>query len=132
MPAPATFSDDQGRIRRMSAQRRTATKTRTASRPREVGGVAPAATAPAKPAVSRPPKPVLAERTSEPKTGAAKRIDDLKESLQETIAEIKKVNWPDRETTRNLTIVVIGMTVALGLLLGGIDFALQTLFTYIR
>src|SRR5689334_22190844 len=116
----------------MSAQRRTATKPRTASRPREVGGVAPVATAPVKPALSRPPMPVAAERASEPKTGVARRVDDLKESLQETIAEIKKVNWPDRETTRNLTIVVIGMTVALGLLLGGIDFVLQTLYTSIR
>ncbi|HEU5430034.1 MAG TPA: preprotein translocase subunit SecE [Thermomicrobiales bacterium] len=116
----------------MSAQRRTATKTRTASRPREDVGAAPVAAAPAKPATPRPPKPVAAERASEPQTGVARRIDDLKENLQETIAEIKKVNWPDRETTRNLTIVVIGMTVALGLLLGGIDFVLQTLFTYLR
>jgi preprotein translocase subunit SecE len=116
----------------MSAQRRTATKTRTAPGTREAGGVAPMATAPVKPAASRPPKPVVSERSTESKSGAAKRIDDLRESLQETIAEIKKVNWPDRDTTRNLTIVVIGMTVALGLLLGGIDFVLQTLFTYLR
>ena len=116
----------------MSAQRRTATRTRTSPRTREADNAAPVAVAPARPAAPRPPKPAASERSAEPKSGAAKRIDDLKESLQETIAEIKKVNWPDRETTRNLTIVVIGMTVALGLLLGGIDFVLQTLYTSIR
>jgi len=40
---------------------------------------------------------------------------------------MKKVNWPDRETTRNLTIVVIGISIILGLLLGGIDWALVKL-----
>jgi preprotein translocase subunit SecE len=41
---------------------------------------------------------------------------------------MKKVNWPDQETTRNLTVVVIGISVVLGITLGGIDFLLQKLF----
>jgi preprotein translocase subunit SecE len=45
----------------------------------------------------------------------------LQTTIRDTISEIKKVTWPDRETTRNLTIVVIAMAVALGALLGGID-----------
>jgi preprotein translocase subunit SecE len=44
------------------------------------------------------------------------------------MAEIKKVSWPDQETTRNLTIVVIGVSVILGLLLGGIDYVLFQIF----
>ena len=108
----------------MSAQRRTATKTPAASPPREADG-APAAAARVDP---RPPKPVVSERRDEPKSGVAARLDDLKAWYWATVAEIKKVNWPDRETTRNLTVVVIAMTIALGLLLGGIDFLLQTLF----
>lgn len=118
----------------MSAQRRTATKTPASSPPREADG-APAAAArvdprPPKPAKvdPRPPKPVVSERRDEPKSGVAARLDDLKAWYWATVAEIKKVNWPDRETTRNLTVVVIAMTIALGLLLGGIDFLLQTLF----
>jgi preprotein translocase subunit SecE len=46
---------------------------------------------------------------------------------QDTLSEVKKVNWPDQETTRNLTIVVIGISVAMGALLGTIDFVLLKL-----
>jgi preprotein translocase subunit SecE len=45
----------------------------------------------------------------------------LQSTVRDTISEIKKVTWPDRETTRNLTLVVIVMAVLLGALLGGID-----------
>lgn len=41
--------------------------------------------------------------------------------VRDTIAEIRKVTWPDKETTRNLTIFVIALSVVLGALLGGID-----------
>jgi preprotein translocase SecE subunit len=41
---------------------------------------------------------------------------------------MKKVNWPDNETLRNLTIVVIGISTFLGIVLGGIDFLLEKLF----
>ena len=47
---------------------------------------------------------------------------------RDTLGEMKKINWPDRETTKNLTIVVIGISAVLGVLLGGIDFMLQALF----
>ena len=41
--------------------------------------------------------------------------------VRDTSAEIRKVTWPDKETTRNLTIFVIALSVVLGALLGGID-----------
>ena len=41
------------------------------------------------------------------------------------------MSWPDKETTRNLTLLVIGMTTVLGLLLGGIDFVLLKLFEWL-
>ena len=41
--------------------------------------------------------------------------------VRETAVEMKKINWPDRDTTRNLTIFVIGISVVLGLVLGGVD-----------
>lgn len=52
----------------------------------------------------------------------------LKRMAQDTWAEIKKITWPDRETTRNLTILVIAMSVILGIFLGGIDWLLLKLF----
>jgi preprotein translocase subunit SecE len=51
--------------------------------------------------------------------------------VRDTRAEMKKVTWPDKDTTRNLTLLVIGMTTALGLLLGGIDFVLLKLFEWL-
>lgn len=59
---------------------------------------------------------------------ATERFDGVKRMTRETYAEIKKVNWPDQQTTRNLTIVVIAVSVALGVLLGGIDFVLLKIF----
>jgi preprotein translocase subunit SecE len=41
--------------------------------------------------------------------------------VRDTAAEIRKVTWPDSQTTRNLTMLVIGMAAALGIILGGID-----------
>jgi preprotein translocase subunit SecE len=57
----------------------------------------------------------------------AQRTESIRRLVRESISEAKKVNWPDQETTRNLTVVVIAISVILGLLLGGIDFALVKL-----
>lgn len=57
-------------------------------------------------------------RGAEQKSGMFGRFQNL---LRDTIAEIRKVTWPDQQTTRNLTIVVIVISVLLGALLGGID-----------
>lgn len=46
------------------------------------------------------------------------RIQSL---LRDTAAEIRKVTWPDQDTTRNLTIFVIALSIVLGALLGGVD-----------
>jgi preprotein translocase subunit SecE len=54
--------------------------------------------------------------------------EGLRRFIRETMAEIRKVVWPDRETTRNLTIVVIAMSIVLGILLGGLDFILFQVF----
>jgi preprotein translocase subunit SecE len=56
------------------------------------------------------------------------RFEGLRRFIRETMAEIRKVIWPDRETTRNLTLLVIALAFAMGLLLGGIDFILFELF----
>jgi len=126
----------------MSAQRRTASKpnaTATATPPRRATngpGPAPAPAtqaAPARPAPpsGRPPKPAERPSTAPPpgaRGALATRSEGLRRLYADTAAEMKKINWPDRETTKNLTLVVIALSIVLGILLGGIDFALQALF----
>jgi preprotein translocase subunit SecE len=56
------------------------------------------------------------------------RFDGVQRFSNDTASEIRKVNWPDRESTRNLTIVVIALSTILGLALGGIDYVLYQLF----
>ncbi len=40
---------------------------------------------------------------------------------EEIISELRKVTWPTREETFNLTLVVIVVTVIVGAFLGGVD-----------
>ena len=61
-----------------------------------------------------PPKPSV----------AASRFEGVQRGVRETIAELRKVQWPDRLTTRNLTLVVIGMSAALAVILGLLDAGL--------
>jgi len=56
------------------------------------------------------------------------RFEGLQKFIREAMSEIRKVIWPDRETTRNLTLVVIAVSIVLGILLGGIDYVLFQLF----
>lgn len=48
-------------------------------------------------------------------------IGRLQTLVRDTASEISKVTWPDSDTTRNLTIFVVALSVALGAMLGGID-----------
>lgn len=41
--------------------------------------------------------------------------------VAEVIAELRKVTWPTREDTIHLTIVVLVVSVAVGVFLGGVD-----------
>lgn len=88
---------------------------------------APQVVPPSRPA-ARPPKPTERAVPSGARGGLARRTEGVRRLYAETAAEMKKINWPDRETTKNLTGVVIAISAVLGLLLGGIDFLLQALF----
>jgi len=52
----------------------------------------------------------------------------LRRSFDDIVSELRKVTWPTQEETRNLTIVVIGISVVLGAFLGGIDFVLSGIY----
>lgn len=47
--------------------------------------------------------------------------------LKEARAELKKVNWPTKKQATNYTLAVIGISIAVAVFLGGLDY----LFGYI-
>jgi len=47
--------------------------------------------------------------------------------LKEVRLEMKKVNWPTRQETIRYTIIVIGISAAIAIYLGGLDFLITTL-----
>jgi preprotein translocase subunit SecE len=88
------------------------------------------ASAPSRAEAARPPKPTIErERQADSERSAyGSRIAQIRKQWFDTVAELKKVTWPDKDTTKNLTLVVIGISAALGVLLGGLDWVLQQLF----
>ena len=52
----------------------------------------------------------------------------MRQLFRDSWSEMKKVNWPDQHTARNLTLLVVAVSVVLGVALGGIDFLLEKLF----
>jgi preprotein translocase subunit SecE len=67
------------------------------------------------------------------KAGGAwsERFAGITRGLRDTRSELRKVTWPTRETTTNLTLVVIGLSAALGLVLGGVDWLLTELVRWL-
>ena len=51
--------------------------------------------------------------------------------LRQVRQELKKVDWPSREKTAKLTILVIGASVVVGTYIGGLDAAFTYLLTYL-
>ena len=49
-------------------------------------------------------------------------IDPIVRYLRDTRAELRKVTWPTREEAWNLTLIVLGVTVAMSIILGFADF----------
>lgn len=47
--------------------------------------------------------------------------------LKEVQLEMKKVNWPNREQTIKYTLMVIAVSLAVAVFLGGFDFLFTTL-----
>jgi preprotein translocase subunit SecE len=80
-----------------------------------------------------PAAPTTKERAkpATPAKGAGEdnsRLGRLRGNIRDIIAELRKVTWPTREETRNLTIVVIGISATIGVLLGGLDLVLSFLY----
>jgi preprotein translocase subunit SecE len=51
--------------------------------------------------------------------------------LREVVREIKKVSWPSREQTQNMTLLVIVASLIVGLYIGILDYIFQRIITAI-
>ena len=54
-------------------------------------------------------------------------MDKIIQFLKEARAELTKVNWPTKEQTINYTLIVIGISVAVAVFLGGWDYFFEYL-----
>lgn len=75
-----------------------------------------------------------AAKSSKPERKGMSRVVDtermtgVKGFYNDTMSEIRKVIWPTREQTINLTLLVIAVSVVIGSVLGGLDYVLLQLF----
>jgi preprotein translocase subunit SecE len=60
------------------------------------------------------------------------RMGRTRNYVDSVVAELRKVNWPTREETRNLTIVVIGITTVIAGMLGVFDFLLSLVYGWLN
>lgn len=49
-------------------------------------------------------------------------MNKLTNYLKESVAEMKKVTWPTKKETYNYTLLVIGISIAVALFLGLLDY----------
>jgi preprotein translocase SecE subunit len=53
-------------------------------------------------------------------------VSNLRQYFEESWSELKKVAWPTRQTVINLTLIVIGVSVAIGAYIAILDALLGT------
>lgn len=51
-----------------------------------------------------------------------KLVNTIVTFLKEAKAELMKVNWPSRQQTINYSLMVVGVSIAVALFLGGLDW----------
>ena len=49
-------------------------------------------------------------------------MNRIRRFIDEAWSELKKVSWPTREQTRNLTLIVFAVSLAVGLYITALDF----------
>lgn len=64
-----------------------------------------------------------------PVPSEATRRGGLWQFFGEVVSELKKVTWPSRQETARLTIMVIAISGAIGVVLGILDLLFNRLFT---
>ncbi len=58
-------------------------------------------------------------------------FEKIKKYFQESLEEIKKVTWPTKKETYNYTLVVILVSIAVAIFLGGLDYLFSNLIKLI-
>lgn len=82
-------------------------------------------------AAALPARPRREIGASRPTTSDAPRVQSLlyrlthPRAILAIIDELRKVVWPSRQETANLTVVVLVVAIAVGIFLGAIDFGLN-------
>ena len=82
-------------------------------------------------AASLPARPRREIASSRPTTSDAPRVQSLfyrlthPRAIMAIIDELRRVVWPSRQETANLTVVVLVVAIAVGIFLGVIDFGLN-------
>jgi preprotein translocase subunit SecE len=98
----------------------TQTNPARAGLTREQRRAAATTTAPARPAI-----PALAG------AGGRRGRGNPLDFIRDVRSELRKVHWPTQRETINLTVVVIALSAAVGLFLGGVDFVFQEFFRWL-
>jgi preprotein translocase subunit SecE len=65
------------------------------------------------------------------KASEYKQPNRFQRFFRESIAELRKVNWPTWQEARSLTIVVLIVTLGMAIILGGLDLIFARLFALI-
>jgi len=60
-----------------------------------------------------------------------KLLNAITEYFKDTRGELRKVSWPTRQEATNLTLIVLGVTAAMAVFLGAVDFIFATLVSLI-
>jgi len=62
------------------------------------------------------------------KKGKVSRLDRSRDFIRDIRSELRKVVWPTRQEAINLTMIVIGVSAAVGVFLGLVDFTFAEMF----
>jgi preprotein translocase subunit SecE len=76
-------------------------------------------------------KSTAPQKAGQKPTATARSSNRVVRWVRDMRAEIKKITWPTREAATNLTILVIVVSVAVGIMLGVVDFAFSSLFEFL-
>ena len=67
----------------------------------------------------------MAKSKSSAAATAGKESNAVVRYFHETRAELRKVTWPTREETKNLTLIIVTVTVVMAIFLGSLDYIFQ-------
>jgi preprotein translocase subunit SecE len=63
------------------------------------------------------------------KRAERKQPNRIQRLFRETMGELRKVNWPTWQEAKNLTIIVLFVTLGTSIILGGLDYLFSKLFS---